>query len=165
MAATAKRSIELRPQKANDREKIGHFEMDAMCGRKGRAVIQNKVDRKSRKMFLDLLGGLKSEEYAARYIQRFKGDIGSGILKSLTLDNDSEHAEHVKLESGLGILVYFCHPYCASERGTVENRNRALRRFLSKGACLDDLLTEYLEWIEDYFNNMPMKVLGYMTPN
>jgi IS30 family transposase len=23
----------------------------------------------------------------------------------------------------------------------------------------------FIEWVEDYFNNMPMKVLGFRTPN
>jgi IS30 family transposase len=62
-------------------------------------------------------------------------------------------------------MTFFCHPYCASERGTVENRNRVLRRFLPKGTDLDDISEEFLEWVEDYFNNRPMKVLGFKTPN
>ena len=47
----------------------------------------------------------------------------------------------------------------------MENRNKALRRFLPKGESLDGIPNEYLEWVEDYFNNMPMKVLGFKTPN
>ena len=69
------------------------------------------------------------------------------------------------METALGITTFFCHPYCASERGTVENRNRVLRRFLPKGSNFDDISTEFLESVEDYFNNTPMKVLGFRTPN
>jgi IS30 family transposase len=165
VAAAPKRSIEERSEEAEARRTIGHFEMDAMCGQKGGAAVQNKVDRKSRKMFLDLVGSLTSEEYATKCIERLGKAIRPGVLKTLTLDNGSEHAEHLRMEKELGALVHFCHPHCASERGTVENRNRALRRFLPKGACLNDLPHEYLEWIEDYFNNMPMKVLDFKTPN
>jgi IS30 family transposase len=47
----------------------------------------------------------------------------------------------------------------------VENRNKSLRRFLPKGENFDGIPNDYLEWVEDYFNNMPMKVLGFRTPN
>jgi IS30 family transposase len=47
----------------------------------------------------------------------------------------------------------------------VENRNKSLRRFLPKGENVDGIPNDYLEWVEDYVNNMPMKVLGFKTPN
>jgi IS30 family transposase len=40
-----------------------------------------------------------------------------------------------------------------------------LRRFLPKGTDFDDISEEFLEWVEDYFNNRPMKVLGFKTLN
>jgi IS30 family transposase len=40
-----------------------------------------------------------------------------------------------------------------------------LRRFLPKGTDFDDISEEFLRWVEDYFNNRPMKVLGFKTPN
>lgn len=59
------------------------------------------------------------------------------------------------------MLVWGSSPISA----TVENRNRALRRFFPKGTDFGDLPKDYVEWAEDYWNNMPMKVLGFKTPN
>jgi len=98
-------------------------------------------------------------------IARVKKDIPEGVLKTILQDNGSEHAEHRHVDKTLNVESFFCHPYCPSERGTVENRNGALRRFLPKGVDFDDLPDEYIEWVEDYFNNMPMKVLKFQTPN
>lgn len=165
IAAAEKRSIELLPAAAKERLEIGHFELDALLGNRGGAALQVKVDRCSRKLFLDRAASLESEPYADLLIQRVMRDIPEGILKTLLQDNGSEHADHARVDKVLKILSHFCHPYCACERGTVENRNKALRRFFPKGVDLSDIPLEFIEWVEDYFNNMPMKVLGFRTPN
>ena len=164
-AASPKRSIDLYTTEAKERQRIGHFEIDAMHGRQGGAVVQNKIDRKSRKMFLDFASSLQAKSYADLCIERLKRDIPVGVLKTLLQDNGAEHSDHSRLELALGVVAFFCHPYCASERGTVENRNRVLRRFLPKGTDFDNISKDFLEWVEDYFNNRPMKVLGFKTPN
>jgi len=164
-AAAPKRSIDLYTTEAKERQSIGHFEMDAMHGKQGGRVVQNKIDRKSRKMFLDFAPTLEAQPYADLCIERLRRDIPQGALKTLLQDNGAEHADHARLERSLSVTTFFCHPYCASERGTVENRNKALRRFLPKGANFDDIAPEFLEWVEDYYNNKPMKVLGFKTPN
>lgn len=165
--AAPKRSIEFLPEQAKQRLTIGHFELDAMVGTRGGsgAVIQNKVDRKSRKLFLDKAHSLESFEYAEVVIARMERDVPPHARLTILQDNGSEHAQHQLVDACLGTVSHFCHPYCASERGTVENRNKILRRFFPKGTDFDDIPHEYLQWVEDYLNNMPMKVLGFMTPN
>jgi IS30 family transposase len=164
-AASPKRSIEVLPQAAKERSEIGHLELDAMHGKRGQAVLQVKVDRCSRKLFIDRAGTLESEPYADILIKRLLNDIPEGILKTILQDNGPEHADHARVDGALKILSHFCHPYCASERGTVENRNKALRRFFPKGQEIDEIPEEFIEWVENYLNNMPMKVLGFRTPN
>ncbi len=88
-------------------------------------------DRKN--LFLDFASSLQAKSYADLCIERLKRDIPVGVLKTLLQDNGAEHSDHSRLELALGVVAFFCHPYCASERGTVENRNRVLRRFLPKG--------------------------------
>lgn len=164
-ASAPKKSIDVLPIESLERKEIGHFELDAMHGCKGGSVLQVKVDRKARKMFLDKSKTLCSKNYAELLISRLSNSIPKGVLKTILNDNGTEHAEHLLVEEKLKALVYFCHPYCASERGTVENRNKALRRFFQKGQSLDDIPDDFIEWVEDYFNNTPMKVLGFLTPN
>jgi IS30 family transposase len=164
-AAAPKRSIEQYTIEAKERREIGHFEMDAMHGKKGGRVVQNKVCRRSRRMFLDFSETLEAKQYADICINRLSSDVPKGGVKSILKDNGPEHADHKRLEESLGGQSFFCHPYCASERGTVENRNKALRRFLPKGADFSEISEEFLEWVEDYYNNRPMKVLNFKTPN
>lgn len=163
--AAEKRSIELLPIESRNRSQIGHFELDAILGKRGTGAIQNKVDRLSRKMFLDKVSCLEAAPYADTFIARLSRSVPPGVLKTILQDNGSEHADHARIDKELKVLSHFCHPYCASERGTVENRNKALRRFLPKGTEFDGIPDEYVQWIEDYFNNTPMKVLGFKTPN
>ncbi len=41
-------------------------------------------------------------------------------------------------------VLYFAHPYCASERGINENHNRMCRRFYPKGTDFQKLEFRYL---------------------
>lgn len=163
--AVQKRSIEEFPEGAKERAEIGHLELDAVVGKQGKSALQVKVDRCSRKMFIDKSNNLKSESYAALLIRRLIAAVPEGLLKTVLMDNGSEHAEFKKLEEELKVETYFCHPMSPHERGTVENRNRAIRVFLPKGTDFDDIPDDYLEWIEDYYNNKPLKVLEFRTPN
>ena len=165
LPAAPKRSIETLPVESRQRLTIGHLELDALLGKRGSGALQNKTDRCSRKLFIDKVSSLHAESYAATLIARMKPLVESGVLKTILQDNGVEHAEHQRVDAELGTSSYFCHPYCASERGTVENRNKALRRFFPKGINFQELPQDYVEWVEDYFNNMPMKVLGFRTPN
>ena len=83
--------------------------------------------------------------------------------QSITLDNGSENTAHQRVESELGIETYFCHPYCASERGTVENRNGFIRRFLPKKTNFEFVSEQTLQQIQDIHNQRPMKCLGFKT--
>lgn len=164
--AAPKRSIEELPVEARERRSIGHLELDAIVGKRGsKSAIQNKTDRCSRKMFLDKVATLEAEPYAETLIARMKQSVPKGVLKTFLEDNGSEHADHQRVDKELGTLSHFCHPYCASERGSVENRNKAIRRFLPKGTNFDEIPSEFIEWIEEYYNNTPMKVLKFKTPN
>lgn len=163
--AAPKRSIELLPEAAKNRTEIGHFELDAIVGKQGKSALQNKMDRRSRKMFLDKVPNLQAQTYADILIKRMKNSVPNGVLKTWLQDNGAEHAEHARIDQELGTLSHFCHPHCAPERGTIEKGNRHPRRCFPKGTDFDDIPDEYVEWVEDRHNHRPMKLLGFKTPN
>ena len=72
---------------------------------------------------------------------------------------------HEKINKTLNIKSYFCKPYSAWEKGTVENINGIIRRFFPKGTDFGKISSEQIKYVENWINNRPMKVLNYLTPN
>jgi len=64
----------------------------------------------------------------------------------------------------LDAKFFFCHPYHSWEKGTVENRNGVVRRYLPRGADLDKVSQSELDDIAFEINNRPMKCLNFSTP-
>jgi IS30 family transposase len=50
--------------------------------------------------------------------------------KTMAFDNRSEFTEYKKLTDCHDIRTYFCRPGALWEKGTVENTNKMIRRFL-----------------------------------
>ena len=106
-------------------------------------------------------------------LNKLETDYGSHFrekFKSITLDNGREFLDWEAIErSGLNsqkrTLVYFAHPYSSWERGTNENQNRMIRRFIPKGRDISKLSDKDVKRIEEWMNNYPRKILGYKTPN
>ena len=61
--------------------------------------------------------------------------------------------------------LLYADPYSSYQRGTNENRNGRIRRYLPKRTSFDDLTDEDLQAIVDEINDTPMKVLDWETPN
>jgi IS30 family transposase len=51
------------------------------------------------------------------------------------------------------------------ERGSNENGNKILRRFVPKGTYIGKLTVKELQKIEDWVNNYPRKIHGYKSAN
>lgn len=60
--------------------------------------------------------------------------------------------------------VYFAHPYSAWERGSNENSNKIIRRFVPKGKSIAKVSEKEVKEIENWMSNYPRKILGYKTP-
>lgn len=56
---------------------------------------------------------------------------------------------------------YFADAYCSWQRGTNENINKMIRRFLPKGTSFKDLTQEEVKRIEKWINNYPRKILKF----
>lgn len=62
-----------------------------------------------------------------------------GSLKTLTVDHVKEFVNCQTIEELTETQVYFAHAYLPHERGSNENRNRRLRRFIPKGQAIETL--------------------------
>ena len=89
------------------------------------------------------------------------------MFKSLTVDNGSEFKDYYGMTTGLDgnkrLEVYYCHPFSSSERGSNENCNRIIRRFIPKGQDIGRCTDGYLKYVQDWINNYPRRILGYST--
>ena len=154
-------NISERPQEANNRKELYHFEGDTIVGKDHKGAIVTMVDRVSR---FTILG--KSKDRTANSINHilYRASNGNKIITA-TFDNGKEFSKHKKLTSKTGIKVFFADPYSPWQRGTNENMNRYVRQFIPKGTNFDNISHQYLRKLQIDLNNRPKKCLNYLTPN
>ena len=61
--------------------------------------------------------------------------------------------------------MYFAHPYSSWERGTNENINKMIRRFIPKGVDIANYSIKEIERIQNWINNYPRRILGGLSAN
>lgn len=163
------KSITERSQEANDRTEQGHWEIDLVVGKQGtKPVILTLVERMTRKSLYVLVKN-KTQKEVILAIKRARRRVGGNfndVFKTITADNGSEFLDSEAIKKAAKCdEVYYAHPYSSWERGSNENGNRILRRFVPKGMNIGKLTAKDLQRIEDWVNNYPRKILGYKSAN
>jgi IS30 family transposase len=154
-------SIDQRPKYIARRRSIGHWETDNIIGRvTDKTALSVTVERMTRFTIITKLKDRTAQTKAAVLIDRLQ----NYPVKTMTTDNGSENTRHVHIAKELKLSMYFCHAYHSWEKGTVENTNGRIRRFIPKGVSIDPLSIAYIAALEDKFNNTPRKCLQFKTP-
>lgn len=168
-------SIEERPKEVEKREEIGHWEMDCVVGKQGgsgetllvlserstRKELIFKIPNKTQKSVIDILDKLE-RKHKNRFYE---------IFKTITVDNGPEFLDFNGLEKSIRYKdtkrtkVYYAHPYSSWERGTNENINKMIRRFIPKGTDLKDISHAEVKRIEHWINNYPRRIFKYKSAN
>lgn len=158
------RSIELRPDHIQNRQEYGHWEMDTVYSSKDDLTCLLVLsERKTRE---ELLFKIKNRTAAAviHALDRYEKRIGTPAFrekfKTITCDNGVEFSDWQSIErscrtKGHRTITYFCHPYCSSERGTNENINRMIRRWIPKGDDIGLYSDKEIHQIQDWINSYP----------
>jgi IS30 family transposase len=157
-------TIDARPAEINDRKVFGHWETDNYIGtNKEKAVLSVTTERLTRFTILEKLAGKEAHHKTAALIDRLSRfpDIAR---KTITADNGFENYGHRTVSDALSVAFYFAHPYSSWEKGTVENTNNRLRRYLPRGTMLTYISEAAIGKIEKRLNTTPRKCLGYRTP-
>ena len=153
--------IDERPKKVEKRVEFGHFEGDFIeSGRDGKGSLLVLVERKTRYPFLVYLED-RSNANVNYLIEKTLRGI---TVNSLTLDNDISFQKHPLLSELINAAIYFCHPQSPHEKGTIENRNKAIRRYVKKRPDLSSYSKEYFDMVERKLRTRFMKCLNYKTP-
>lgn len=158
-----RKSISQRPDIINKRERFGDWEGDLVVGKDGKGAILTLVERKSGYLLAGLMHGKSSDEFK-RMIRDLFAPYDNEILLSVTYDNGSEATEYRNIEQILQCDLYFANPGSPWQRGTNENTNGLLRRYLPKGTDFRYLDQNQLDVLVDQLNTRPRKRLNYRTP-
>lgn len=165
--------IEKRPDYIFERTEFGHWEMDCIesCKKK-KSTLLCLSERLSRREIIFKLPNKKSDSVikCLNLLEYRYGKLFPKIFKSITVDNGAEFSDYVSMErSRFGnkkrTTVYYCHPYCSSERGTNERLNREIRRKFPKGTDFSRVSIEQVAEVERWLNSYPRRILGYDTPD
>ncbi len=169
------KSIDYRPEEANTREVYGHWEGDLVIGkRKKGAVLFTLTERKTREEIIMKLPSKKAEEVAKALdvVEKIYKKEFSNKFKTITFDNGGEFRNWKILEKSYDnrkksprTQVYYAHPYRSGERGSNENANRLIRRFIPKGTDITLITEEFIKKVENWINNYPRAMFKYKSTN
>jgi transposase, IS30 family len=168
------KSIEDRPFSKDDRTEFGHWEIDLVLGglKGSKKVLLTLTERKTRYEITVVLPNKKklSVKKAMNKIEREYGaETFKKIFKTITADNGTEFRDYRGLERSVfnrkekRTTMYYAHPYSSWERGSNENCNRLIRRFVDKGSDINDYTVLEIKECEDWINNYPRKIIGYKS--
>lgn len=153
-------SIDTRPPEINDRRDFGHWEADLMEGPRGtHGALLVLVERKSRFVLTRFIRHSTADAVATAIVDLLK----NFIVHSITYDNGPPFAYYKRVEAATGSSAFFCHPYHAWEKGTVENTIGLLREYHPKKTPISDCRQLHLS-IRTKLNNRPRRTLEFRTP-
>lgn len=172
---TGKKVISERPKEIENRDTYGHWEMDTVYSGKDKSKTALLVlsERMTREELIFKIKNRESETIL-KIINKLERKLGAKTFrnkfKTITADNGTEFALHKEIErscinAGFRTTLYFCHPYCSSERGTNENTNKLIRKYIPKGADIGKYTSTQIKDIENKINNYPRELFGGLSAN
>ena len=170
---SAQKSITNRPAEVGLRTVAGHWEMDCVVSGtgKGKAALLTLTERSKR---YQLIRKIKDQSSASVVTELDKLEKAFGsrlfrkVFKTITCDNGSEFMDAFGIEQSCltkksRTAVYYAHPYSACERGSNENANGIIRRFIPKGSAIAKVNKQKVRGIQDWMNNYPRRILGGLS--
>ena len=169
------RLIDERALHVNKRLEYGHWEMDTVVsGRNSLTALLVLTERQSRQELIIKLES-KTQEEVIKALDGIEQKIGfeqfANNFKSITMDNGVEFLNIDSIEKSVlhpgktRTVTFYCHPYCSSERGSNENANKLIRRFIPKGSDISKWDNEQIKEIMDWMNDYPRKLFGGLSSN
>jgi IS30 family transposase len=166
-------SIEERPEEIDKRVDYGNWEMDCVVGKQNGsgAVLLVLTERKTRQEIIRKMTDKTQQSVQEELddLERKYGREFSKIFKSFTVDNGPEFLDFKSLERTViksdrqRTKIYYAHPYSSWERGTNENSNKLIRRFIPKGTDIGGLSLSEIQLIEYWINHYPRRIFGYKS--
>lgn len=156
-------SIDERPDVVDNKSRFGDWEMDTIIGANQQGAILTLTERMTNFIFI-----IKLE--LGKNAKGLKNKVIDTLLPykkyvhTITTDNGSEFAEHLLISEKIDTKVYFAHPYCSWEKGSIENANKLIRQYIKKESNLNNYSQEQLNEIQYKINNRPREKLKFDSP-
>lgn len=170
------RTIHDRPHQIELKQEIGHWEMDTVEGKQGKseAVLLVLTERATNMEIIKLMKSKQKSSVIAE-LDKLEKELGAKAFrekfKTITMDNGGEFRDYLALEKSIfnkklsRTKVFYADSYSAWQRGSNENANKFIRRFLPKYTTFNRLTELELVHIEQYINNYPRKKFGFKSAN
>lgn len=155
--------IDQRPKIVEKRKRLGDIEVDLMMGKNHNGALLVMTDRATLRTKLSLLISKDSKIISEKINYHWKKL--TGVIKTITFDNDQAFSKLEKVASNLNAATYFTRPYTSQDKGTVENRIGLIRRFFPKKTDLTRVSHGRVKQVENLINNRPVRKFNYQTPN
>lgn len=161
-------SIKYRPDDVNNRNVPFHWEMDCVIGKKDESkALLVFTERYTRAELIFPLKNKNAKSVVHVLDRLFECAFAKDIFKSITCDNGSEFSDYYGMlldkQGEQRTQIYYCHPYCSSERGSNENANRIIRYHIPKGHSLKKVTKKDCIKIMEYMNKLYRKILNGNT--
>ena len=168
-------SIEKRPKEIYDRLVYGHWELDTVeSGKDDKTCLFVFTERMTREELIFKADG-KNQESLLKILNRLERQLTAPVFrdtfKTITCDNGVEFLDMEGMERSCynkimkRTKIYYCHPYNACERGSNENANKLIRRWIPKGSSISTFTDQYIKDLQDWINNYPRKIFNYLSSN
>lgn len=160
-------SIDNRNPEINKRITFGHWEGDTVLGGKKKGETILTLTERLTRIEIIMRAKDKTSKSTVSAFDRLEHKLGSSvfhqIFKSITFDNGTEFSDASGIEispytGNQRTTVYYCHPYSSFERGSNENQNGFIRRFIPKGIPICNYSNAYLKHVQNYINNYPRAI-------
>lgn len=158
------RLITKRPKNIEQRDCIGHWGGDLMAfAGTQKKTVTTLLERKTT-MVLLLKNITKESSLVMNNIKDKFAQLSHIPCKTMTFDQGSEFAAYPLIEQSLPCKVYYCQSHSPWQKGSNENMNGRLRRYLPRDISIDHISQIELDQLAERMNTLPRKCLGFRTP-
>jgi len=168
--ACAGTSIEKRPKYIEERKEFGHWELDTVIGKRKKGEVLFVLTERMTRYEIIYKAKDKTSLSLVQFLNKLERQYKKNfpvIFKTITVDNGSEFAFCDEMECSVlyknkkRTKFYYCHPYSSYERGSNENQNGFIRRFIPKGTPLEPISKKRIDVIDDFINTYPREIFNF----
>ena len=84
-------------------------------------------------------------------------------LKTITTDNGSQFTEYEWIAHRLALDIYFTDAYASWQKGAIENTNKLIRQYITKGTDISTVTDKRIKMIQAKINRRPREKLNFAT--